>query len=153
MKEKVMRTAARSHAGTRGERGFTMIETVIALVVMMVAGLSVASLFVYATRNNSGAADRAVALAVAQQRMERLRSASFDDASLAAGTTNVTVMNSGRAYAVQTVICDAAACGGSSTLKKITIQVTPTSAGQLWASNAVVIISLRASPDAGDFIQ
>jgi Tfp pilus assembly protein PilV len=152
MKEKVMRTVARSHAGT-GERGFTMIETVVALVVMMIVGLSVASLFVYATRNNSGAADRAVALAVAQQRMERLRSVSFDDASLAAGTTNVTVLNAGRSYSVQTVVCDAAACGGSSTLKKITIQVTPMSAGELWSSNAVVLISLRASPDSGAFIQ
>ncbi|HEX8138399.1 MAG TPA: prepilin-type N-terminal cleavage/methylation domain-containing protein [Pyrinomonadaceae bacterium] len=139
---------------SRSERGFTMIETVIALVVMMVAGLSVASLFVYATRNNSGAADRAVALAVAQQRMERLRSVSFNDATLAAGTTNTTVVNGdGRNYSVQTVICDTAACGGSSTLKKITIQVTPMSAGQLWAANAVVLTSLRASPETGDFIQ
>ena len=152
MKEKVMKTVAISRART-GERGFTMIETVIALVVMMVAGLSVASLFMYATRNNSGAADRAVALAVAQQRMERLRSVSFDDASLAAGTTNTTVTNASRVYSVQTVICETAACGGSSTLKKITIRVTPTSAGQLWASNAVVLTSLRASPESGDFIQ
>jgi len=139
---------------SRSERGFTLLETSIALVVMMVAGLSVASLFVYATRNNSGAADRAVALAVAQQRMERLRSVSFDDATLAAGTTNTTVTSGdGRNYSVQTVICNTAACGGSSTLKKITIQVTPTSAGQLWAANAVVLTSLRASPETGDFIQ
>lgn len=150
MREKAMRNVRRSRAS---EGGFTMIETAIALVVMMVAGLSVASLFVYATRNNSGAADRAVALAVAQQQMERLRSVSFDDATLALGTTNTTVVNGGRSYSVQTVICNTAACGGSSTLKKITIQVTPTSAGQLWASNSVILTSLRASPDSGDYIQ
>jgi Tfp pilus assembly protein PilV len=134
-------------------RGFTMIETVVALVVMMIVGLGAASLFMYATRNNSGAADRAAALAIAQQRMERLRNVSFDDASLATGTTNVTVMNAARRYRVQTTICDTAACGGSATLKMITIQVTPTSAGTVWASNSVNVSTLRASPDVGAFIQ
>jgi Tfp pilus assembly protein PilV len=135
------------------ERGFTMIETVVALVVMMVVGLGAASLFMYSTRNNSGAADRAAALAISQQRMERLRSVTFTDATLSAGTTNTTVTSGGRRYRVQTVICDTAACGGSSTLKKITVQVTPTDAGQIWASNSVTVISLRASPDPGTFLQ
>lgn len=147
-----MRGVGMSQARTC-EGGFTMIETAVALVVMMVAGLSVASLFMYATRNNSGAADRAAALAIAQQRMERLRSADFDDASLAAGTTNVTVVSAGRSYTVQTNICETAACGGSTSLKRITIQVTPASAGTIWASNSVNIISLRAGPDTGAFIQ
>jgi Tfp pilus assembly protein PilV len=152
MKGKLMRSVI-SERGRKGERGFTMIETVVALVVMMIVGLGAASLFVYATRNNSGAADRAAALAIAQQRMERLRSVSFDDASFTVGTTNLTVTSAGRRYRVQTVICDTAACGASATLKKITIQVTPTSAGPIWASNSVTLTSLRASSDVGAFIQ
>lgn len=143
----------RTQRTLRGERGFTLIETVLALVVMMVVGLGAASLFMYSTRNNSGAADRAAALAIAQQRMERLRSVTFSDATLNAGTTNTTVTSAGRNYRVNTVICNTAACGGSSTLKKITIQVTPTSAGTIWAANSVTVISMRASPISGTFLE
>ena len=136
----------------RGERGFTLIETVVSLVIMMIVGLGAASLFMYAVRNNSGAADRAVAIAIAQQRMERLRNVNFDDASLNEGTTNTTVTSAGRGYRVQTIICATAACGGSATLKRITVQVTPTSAGAIWASNSVTIISLRSTPNGGAFV-
>lgn len=136
-----------------GELGFTMMETVVALVVMMVVGLGAASLFMYSTRNNSGAADRAAALAIAQQRMERLRSVIYDDSTLNAGTTNSTVTSAGRNYRVNTVICNTAACGGSSTLKKITIQVTPTSSGSIWAANSVTVITMRASPVAGLYLE
>ncbi|HVG36044.1 MAG TPA: prepilin-type N-terminal cleavage/methylation domain-containing protein [Pyrinomonadaceae bacterium] len=136
----------------RTDRGFTLIETVVSLVIMMIVGLGAASLFMYAVRNNSGAADRAVAIAIAQQRMERLRNVTFTDASLNAGTTNTTVTSAGRGYRVQTTICATVACGGSATLKRITVQVTPTSAGSVWASNSVTIISLRSTPTAGTFV-
>ncbi|HEV2915626.1 MAG TPA: prepilin-type N-terminal cleavage/methylation domain-containing protein [Pyrinomonadaceae bacterium] len=139
--------------GLKSERGFTLIETVVSLVVMMIVGLGAASLFMYAVRNNSGAADRAVAIAIAQQRMERLRSVAYTDASLNVGTTNTTVVSSGRNYRVQTVICASAICSGSATIKKIIIQVTPTSAGTVWASNSVSVTARRASPIPGGFIQ
>jgi type IV pilus assembly protein PilV len=137
----------------KGERGFTLIETMVSLVIMMVVGLGAASLFMYAIRNNSGGADRAAAIAIAQQRMERLRSVEFDDASLNTGTTNVVVTSAGRRYRVQTIICATAACGASATLKSITVRVTPTSAGALWASNTLTITSLRASSEGGAFLQ
>lgn len=146
-------TSGREGKPARGERGFTLIETVVSLVIMMVVGLGAASLFMYAVRNNSGAADRAVAIAIAQQRMERLRNVNFDDTSLNAGTTNTTVTSAGRGYRVQTIICATAACGGSATLKRITVQVTPTSAGSVWASNSVTIISLRSTPTGGQYVQ
>lgn len=151
VKEKPL-MSSRSRKRARGERGFTLIETVVSLVIMMIVGLGAASLFMYAVRNNSGAADRAVAIAIAQQRMERLRNVSFDDASLNAGTTNMTVTSAGRGYRVQTIVCATAACGGSATLKRITVQVTPTSAGSVWASNSVTIISLRSTPTGGAFV-
>lgn len=140
-------------AGIKGERGFTLIEAVVALVVMMIVGLGAASLFAYSTRNNSGAADRAAAIAIAQQRMERLRSVDFTDASLNAGMTTVVVTSAGRNYQVQTTICTAAACGGSATLKHITVQVTPTSADTTWARNSLTITSLRASSNVGANLQ
>lgn len=148
--KKPLRNAGKPNSG---ERGFTLIETVVSLVIMMIVGLGAASLFMYAVRNNSGAADRAVAIAIAQQRMERLRNVTFDDATLNAGTTNLTITSAGRRYRVQTIICNTAACGGSATLKKITVQVTPTSSGTIWASNSVTIISLRSTPVAGTFVQ
>jgi Tfp pilus assembly protein PilV len=137
----------------RSERGFTMIETMISLVLMMIVSLGAASLFMFSIRNNSGAADRAASLAVAQQRMERLRSAEFTDASLNSGTTDTTVTAAGRRYGVQTTICNTSACGGSATLKRITVQVTPLDAGTMWASNSVTLTSLRTSTAAGDFLQ
>ncbi|MBA3766250.1 MAG: hypothetical protein H0W99_04535 [Acidobacteria bacterium] len=147
------RDDARAQAGFKSARGFTLMETVMSLVVMMIVGLGAASLFMYAVRNNSGAADRAVAVAIAQQRMERLRNVAYTDASLNLVTTNTAVLSSGRTYSVQTTVCASVACSGSDTVKKITVQVTPTNAGTLWSSNAVTVISLRASPIPGDFIQ
>ena len=84
----------------KNERGFTLIETSISMVVMMVAGLAVSSLFVFSTQNNVGGNERALAMAVAQQHMEQLRILSFDDASLNAGTTTSTVTSSDRNYTV-----------------------------------------------------
>src|ERR1044071_7058917 len=88
------------------DRGFTLLETTIALVVMMVMGLAVVSMFVYAIGYNAGADDRALGLAIAQQRMERLRKTSFTDAALNPGTVSETVTNCSRSYTVSTTVCN-----------------------------------------------
>lgn len=72
--------------------GFTLIETTIAMVVMMVVGLGATSLFLYAIRNNSGGEERSQALAIAQQRLEELREVGYNDAQLAVGETTTTVV-------------------------------------------------------------
>src|SRR5947209_19456009 len=80
--------------GQRGERGFTLMETAIALVILMVVSLGAASLFFYAAMNNSGASDRELAMAVAQNTMETYRSAVISSATLtqtASAGTNSTV--------------------------------------------------------------
>ena len=81
--------------------GFTLLETCIALVIMMVVGLGAASLFFYSVTNNASARDRQLSMAVAQQQMERLRNTSF--ASLSATVTSTggadkTVTSAGRQY-------------------------------------------------------
>lgn len=144
------------------ERGFTLIETSIALVIMMVVGLGAASLFSYAVYNNSGGQDRALALALAQQTLETLRSARYTrtvtDARLAAGTTTQDVIRGGtrlpnntwanaRPYRLTTIITDVPS---STTLKVITVTVTPQGAGQGWATGAggaVTLTTLRARSD------
>ena len=132
------------------QQGFTLLETCIALVVMMVATLGVAGLFTYAISYNSGATDRALALAIAQQRMERLRKAPVTDTSLTTGSTTETITNASHSFQVVTTICDTSGCGGTTTLKMITVQVTPLGAAQ-WASGPVTTVSQRAWPTLGSY--
>ncbi len=136
-----------------GEQGFSLIETAIALVVMMVMALAVASLFVFAIKYNSGANDRALALAVAQQRMERLRRTRFNDASLNTATSTESYTSAGRPYTIVTTICSTSDCGGSAVLKVITVQVTPQAPSSEWANTPATIISKRAAPAVGAYLQ
>ena len=135
---------------TENKGGFTLLETSIALCVMLVVTLATGSLFVYAINYNSGAADRSAALAIAQQRLERLRKATYNDALLTTPSTSETVLNAGRQYSVQTTICSTSNCGGSTTLKVININVSPQAATQ-WANGAVTITSQRAMPGTGSY--
>jgi Tfp pilus assembly protein PilV len=130
------------------EEGFTLLETSIALIVMMVVTLATGSLFVYAVNYNSGSGDRSAALALAQQRLERLRRTPFNDPLLATASSTETVTNAGRSYTVVTSVCSTSTCGGSDTLKIITISVTPVSVNQ-WANTPAVITSQRAAPSVG----
>jgi Tfp pilus assembly protein PilV len=132
------------------ERGFTIIETAIALVVMMVVGLGAASLFFFAASNNIGAKDRELSMAVAQKRMEWLRSMPLNDATkdtaysypnggLQATAQPVveTTVSGGRPYRITTTITDvdtdsdntAASNAVPATVKTITVQVTPNGVG------------------------
>ncbi len=125
------------------ERGFTLVETAISLVIMMVVGLGAASLFAYATRSNASANDRELAMAIAQTRMEWLRNIPFDvttrnqaysypGGGLAATTGIVeATSNAGRPYNVTTIIEDLSVVpvgqpdAGAPTVKRITVTVTP----------------------------
>jgi Tfp pilus assembly protein PilV len=110
----------------KGESGFTIIETSIAMVIMMVAALASASLFAYAIGNNSSANDRELAMAVAQQQLEQLRSSTFTDTSLNAVVANTTtIVRAGRSYAVVKTITNSNTINGQPTLKTITVWVTP----------------------------
>jgi Tfp pilus assembly protein PilV len=131
-----------------GEHGFTLIETCIALVIMMVAVLGAASLFAFAIGNNSAGGDRAQAFALAQQSLEQLRNATFSssstDASLNAttGSSQTLTGADGRSYNLITTITDSAA--GTPTgapagvLKTIRIDVTPNASSAKWASSSAV---------------
>ena len=143
-KSKRLRTAA-------AERGFTLVETSIAMVIMMVAGLGVASLFVYSISNNSGGNDRAVAISIAQQHIEQLRSVRFTDSILnvsAATVLTPDTVSNGRTYQVtRTVTGSNNDDSGNPTLKTITIRVDPTSPG--WAGFPVILRTARSSTTKG----
>jgi Tfp pilus assembly protein PilV len=126
-----------------GDHGFTLLETAIALVVMMVMSLAAASLFVFAIKYDTGANDRAIALAIAQQRMERLRRTDFTDAALNTASSTESYTSAGHPYTILTTI------GGSAVLKVITVQVTPAAASSRWANTPITIISQRSAPSLG----
>jgi Tfp pilus assembly protein PilV len=136
-------------ARARSERGFTLVETSIAMIVMMVAGLAASSLFVYSIKYNAGANDRAVAQAIAQKQMESMRKMEFE--SIAASTSTVT--SAGRSYTVAIAVCNdgTAACGGNTNVKRLTVTVTPANAGRGWSVSSVTLVTLRSSTAMGTY--
>lgn len=143
---------ARNQKRAEGERGFTLIETSISMVVMMIAGLAVSSLFVFSLQNNVGGGERALAMAVAQQQLEQLRSVTYEDATLNDGTTNSTVRNGERGYTVvKTITAETNDDGSSKQLKRITIVVTPTDGVPIWTRSSVTLVSLRSSLASGSY--
>ena len=147
-----MKTQTPTNKTPKGQRGFTLIETSIAMVVMMVGALAMSSLFVFSMQNNVGGAERALAMAVAQQELEQLRSVSYEDSTLTAGTTSTTVTNGTRSYTVQSAIVDEKNPNNElKQLKRITITVTPQAAGPSWLKTPVVLVSFRSTLASGRF--
>jgi len=129
------------------QSGFTLLETSVAMVVMMIGGLGIAAVFAYAVKNNNGSRDRAVALAVAQQELERLRNLPFHDPALNATVTlppAVTVSNGGRTFSLRTTILNTTA-----SIKTIQIRVTPLGNPNPWASQTVLVTTQRAAFTVG----
>jgi Tfp pilus assembly protein PilV len=144
-------TESRSARAVKSQRGFTLIETTIAMMVMMVAGLGVVSLFTYSISYNSGGNDRAVAISIAQQHIEQLRSVKFTDSLLnvtAATVLSPDTLSNGRTYRVtRTVTGSNNDVNGNPTLKTITIRVDPSSPG--WAGFPVILRTMRSNTTKG----
>lgn len=161
----------RGHAlkGARSgnEQGFTLLETVIAMVVMMTVGLGASSLFLYSISNNAAAGARAQALAVAQRQIEQLRSVPFSDPLLAATAAVSTTVDSGsvaantdaRGSSVQVVVTKTVVNQNNVTVngvtqpssKLITITVAPVVSNARWASAPVTIITERSTSSRGPY--
>jgi Tfp pilus assembly protein PilV len=148
-----MKTQTPKTKAANGEGGFTLIETSIAMVVMMVAALACSSLFVFSVNNNVGGSERALAMAVAQQQLEQIRSVDYDDSTLSAGTTNLSVNTGGRTYNVQRVVADQTNSDNTAKrLKRITVTVTPQAAGPNWTRTPVVLVSYRSTLNNGSYL-
>jgi len=152
-----------------GQRGFTLLEAAFALVVLMIIGLGIASLFTYAIQANVRADDRELAMSIAQKRMEWLRTIAFttqtrgvafsfpDGGLLATDTAGVTetVTNAGRSYVVNTVITDLSFVpagnhdAGAPTVKRIQVSVTP--AGAATAFETVSVTTHRSTQVTGSY--
>ena len=147
-----MKTQTPTNKTFKGQQGFTLMETSIAMVVMMVGALGIASLFVFSTQNNIGGSERAIAMAVAQQQLEQLRSVSYEDTTLDVGTATSTVRSAEQNYTVErTVAQETNANGSAKQLKKITIRVSPQFGGPAWLNTTVVLVSLRSTLATGSY--
>jgi Tfp pilus assembly protein PilV len=146
-----MKTQTPKTKAANGQAGFALIETSIAMVVMMVGALAVSSLFVFSIQNNIGGGERALAMAVAQQQLEQIRSVTYEDTTLNIGTTTATVRNGDRDYAVQKVVANELNPGNNTNkeMKRITITVTPQTAGPGWMRTPVVLVSMRSTITTG----
>jgi type II secretory pathway pseudopilin PulG len=67
----------RPRATQLGEQGFTLIEAIVALVILMIVIVGVFGAVTYSTLYNTGNAKRSQALSVLQKEVELLRSAKF----------------------------------------------------------------------------
>ncbi len=157
------------HRTVASQGGFTLLEAAIALVILMVIGLGIASLFTYSISANSKADDRELAMAIAQKRMEWLRTIpfttqtralaySYPDGGLAATATagvSETVTNAGRSYMVNTTISDlnfvpgGQPDAGACTLKRIQLSVTPATATTNFET--VTVYTLRSTQVTGSY--
>ena len=122
------------------QQGFTLIETAVALVIMMIAGLAIAALFSYAINYNAGAYDRTLAQSLAQQRMEQMRMASYEEI-ISSAESDVTMAE--HHFSVVTTVNTTVA------LKTITIQVMPIRGASMWARTPVTVTTQRASTSLG----
>jgi len=142
------------------QSGFTLVEAVIALLIMLIVALGSASLFSFSVYNNSGGTDRATSLAIAQQALERLRSGQFNstttDASLNAGTTvQAGIVRDGRLFTRTVAVDDnpytqAIDVNTATNLKGITVTVVPQSIGKGWAFGAGGTITLFTQRSRSD---
>ena len=134
------------------EGGFTLIETSIAMVMLLVVVCGVLPLGVYALKYNSAAAVRAGAVTAAQRKLEQLRAGAFTSCISSSEVVTVGPTES-QSYTVAVTVTDVTA-----TLKTITIVVTPQgrstdggvySGNEGWMRGQVVVYTKRTTSTTG----
>jgi prepilin-type N-terminal cleavage/methylation domain-containing protein len=130
--------------------GFSLIECVIALLVLLAASLAVVSVFDYSLRSRESARKRFAALLLAEQRIDDTRNILFNN--LTAGTTTEpSVYSDGTQFSVVRTVVDTdvlvvSTAPGPET-KLITVVVTPTVSTM--PNEAVTLITSRSKNSPG----
>jgi prepilin-type N-terminal cleavage/methylation domain-containing protein len=136
----------------KDERGFTLIETCIAMVVLLIVVCGVLPLGIYALKYNSAAAIRAGALMAAQRKLEQIRAGSFNSCISSSEVVTVGPTDS-QTYTVDVTVTDV-----TTTLKNIRITVTPQgrsnsggvySGNEGWMRGQIVIYTKRTTSWTG----
>ena len=66
----------------KGQQGFSLIETVVAITLITVGALALATTFVGSAATNKRVSDRQQALSLARQQIDRIRSLDYGDVAL-----------------------------------------------------------------------
>lgn len=153
----------------RTDTGFTLIEMVIAMVILLVVVMGVFAAITYATRWNHGNSQRSQAVSVFQREIELIRSAKFTPAVVSNITTSTPTCASaddgqrditgglktpqvrcgidGTQYLITTTVDDDPETAGlvdiRATLKEITLESVPAGADGSWVEANRVRIVLR----------
>lgn len=135
-------------------RGFTLLETTIAMLVLMIVSTGVAGALLYAMKSNLGAGNRSHANAVAQRQIEYLQNVAFADleaAVTAAGGAAKVVQVEGHSFDVTTAF-QYAPTAAAPTLKTVVITVTPRGADpNSWAQTGVQARLQRTTQVVGPY--
>lgn len=134
----------------KSEIGSSLVETVIALVILTIAVLGVFSAFAYSTRFNTGNSRRSQSLSVLQREVESLRSAKFTptitdstpaniDLTGGVKTPRTVTAADNASYLVETTVDDDPFTADvqvdvTKSMKEITIQVTPRAVEGGWVT-------------------
>jgi type IV pilus assembly protein PilV len=102
-------------------RGFTLIEVLLAIGLLALALLSMASMFVTGYRQTGRGAERTTAVMLASKQMEYLRNQGFASGELSAGTATSSFASPYLGYSRTTTIVDNTPIAN---VKQVTIQVT-----------------------------
>ncbi len=110
------------------ERGFTLIEVLITMVILTIAMVSMAELMAITVRMQMMGRNETAAIRLAQSKVDELVAVNFTNASVAVGgslTTNVATYNDAPAngFARRWAI---AAIAGETRVRSLTVRVTPT---------------------------
>jgi type II secretory pathway pseudopilin PulG len=138
----------------KAEGGFSLVEVIFALVILLVALLGVFFTFTYAINYNAGNNSRSQALAVLQQKVENIRSAKFTpqtrDAILDGGTRlpERIILPNGYVYIIDVSVDDDPFTDGlqtdtATTIKEISVTVTLDRPTPGWQTAVPAIIILQ----------
>lgn len=138
----------------KGEKGFSLIEVTIAMVVLLIGLLGVSLTYTSVVKYNAGNNLRLQSLAVLQQEAEYLRSLKFTPtlthSSLLGGIKDLKTVATadGNTFHIQTVIDDDPFTTGvqadtAKTLKEITVTVTSENQSQGWVTAIPATVTLR----------
>ena len=99
----------------RRERGFTLLEVLMAITILMVGILTVASMQISSIQGNAFAGKVTEAITLAGRQLEILQSLPYDDTDLSAGTTH-TDTNPPANYTVAWTVTDEAIFNNTKTI-------------------------------------
>ena len=114
---------------SRRQEGWTLIEVLVAVVILTVGLLAVGTMQISAIRGNFMGGNTSIALTLASQKMEDLINRDYNDPDLNAGTHQEQVSDSGVAgggfYQRTWVVTDSSTLSGDwPTMKQIVIRVS-----------------------------